>query len=406
MTSIELQEKFTDWPSPALIGKKLLQYCLSNNWAGYDPYDGLNSKIFQSLRFLHFKYPRLVLIQLMKRSPINFRRILLVPKSQNAKGIALFLTSVVKLSDLGILQSDELIRTLTKRLVSLSCLNDGQHTGWGYNFDWQNLTEMTPYGTPNIICTTFAGNALLDTYEYNADPRFLHMAVCAARFLQDRLYVEINDSEAFFMYTPEYLSDYLNQKMLIPIHNANLLGAAFVIRIARETNNKEILMQALKAARFSAKCQHEDGSWDYGECDRPSKRWKDNFHTGFNLCALRCIGRDAETSEFEPYIRRGFDFYRQHFFGKNGAPKYYHNHLYPIDIHSAAQSIITLVTLKDLDRNNVQLANTVLAWTLSNMWSARGYFYFQKHPWWTIRIPYMRWNQAWMLLALATLEGS
>jgi hypothetical protein len=47
----------------------------------------------------------------------------------------------------------------------------------------------------------------------------------------------------------------------------------------------------------------------------------------------------------------------------------------------------------------------VLAWTLSNMWDPRGFFYFQQHPRYTVRTSFMRWSQAWMLLALATLLG-
>ncbi|MDD5173245.1 MAG: hypothetical protein PHV48_00210 [Candidatus Omnitrophica bacterium] len=387
-------ERMIQWSIP-----KLLDYCRKNNWAGYDPYDGLNSRIFQALRFLHFKYPRLAVIQLMKRSPVNFRRPLLVPKSQNPKGIALFLISFIKLYRLGLLKDDEPIRTLSERLVELSSPGYG-HAGWGYNFDWQALTGFVPRGTPNIICTTFAGHALLDIYEYNADTYFLEMAVRAAKFIQDRFYREINSSESFFNYMPV---DY-KLKQIIPIHNASLLGAALLSRVARKTGNKVMLSYALKAARFSAKRQHDVGSWDYGEWDVLSQRWIDNFHTGLNLHALYSIGCDAGTSEFEPHVRRGLDFYRQHFFGKDGAPKYYHDRLYPIDIHSAAQSIITLVTLKDLDKDNLRLANAVLTWTMSNMWDARGFFYYQKHPLWTIKIPYIRWGQAWMLLALTVLE--
>ena len=37
------------------------------------------------------------------------------------------------------------------------------------------------------------------------------------------------------------------------------------------------------------------------------------------------------------------------------------------------------------------------------MWDRQGYFYYQVLPFWTNKISYMRWSQAWMLLALATL---
>src|ERR1035438_9093031 len=70
---------------------KLLNYCKGNDWAGYEPYDVLNSKVFNSLPFLNVKLPRLVLTQFLKRSPINFRQLLLVPKTQNPKALGLFL---------------------------------------------------------------------------------------------------------------------------------------------------------------------------------------------------------------------------------------------------------------------------------------------------------------------------
>src|SRR4051812_47968847 len=33
---------------------QLLEYCRTRDWAGYDPYDALNSKLFNSLPFLRF----------------------------------------------------------------------------------------------------------------------------------------------------------------------------------------------------------------------------------------------------------------------------------------------------------------------------------------------------------------
>jgi len=37
------------------------------------------------------------------------------------------------------------------------------------------------------------------------------------------------------------------------------------------------------------------------------------------------------------------------------------------------------------------------------MWDERGFFYYRVLRFCTIRTPYMRWAQAWMLLAMATL---
>ena len=75
---------------------KLLDYCRANDWAGYDPYDATNSRLFDALPFLNSRLPRLVLTQLLKRSPINVRPLLLIPKTQNPKAIALFLSALLK----------------------------------------------------------------------------------------------------------------------------------------------------------------------------------------------------------------------------------------------------------------------------------------------------------------------
>jgi hypothetical protein len=139
----------------------------------------------------------------------------------------------------------------------------------------------------------------------------------------------------------------------------------------------------------------------YGEL--PTQQWIDNFHTGYNLSGLRSIDRSLGSSEFESSVQRGFKFYRDHFFTVEAAPRYFHNHTYPIDGHCAAQSILTLLEFKDLDPSNAGLADRVFDWTMKNLWDERGFFFYRRLPFMTIKTSYMRWVQAWMLLALATL---
>lgn len=370
---------------------KLTAYCRRNNWAGDDPFDGLNSQIFSALPFLQTRIPRLILTQGMKRSPINFRRLLLVPKGENPKGLAVCLSALFILSKTGLLENDDDIHHLLQRMIDLKSPNT-PYFCWGYNFDWQSRAFFLPKFVPNIICTTFAGNALLDAYAKSTDAKYLDMGKSAGDFLLEGLNLTKNDDEICFSYTP---LDYGQ------VHNANLLGAAYLSRLYNTTGNKKFLAPALGAVRYSTRRQNEDGSWAYGE-DK-TQAWVDNFHTGYNLCALRNIGRYLDTDEFEFHIHRGFDFYRNHFFREDGAPKYFHDRVYPIDIHSVAQSIITLITFIDLDANNRTLADTIFQWAVSNMWDERGCFYYQITPYYKNKISYMRWSQAWMLLALATL---
>ena len=369
---------------------KLQTYCLANHWAGYDPYDALNSRLFQGLHFLDFKWARLVLTQGVKRCPLNLRPLLLVTKSPNAKGIALFLSALIKLRKIGLVEDDQMVRSLADQLMTLKSL-DSPYACWGYNFDWQTRGSLVPRGSPNIICSTFAANSLLDAYERWGDSGHLQAAISTAEFILNVLFWRKSRLEACFGYTPLGRDE---------IHNANLLGAALLCRISRVAGRKEFLQPALEAARYSVSRQHEDGAWDYGEAS--SQRWIDNFHTGFNLVALRRIGEYGETKEFETAVRRGLIYYRDHFFRADGRPRYYHDAAFPIDIHSVAQSIITLLSFEDKDGGNLQLADSVLGWAMANMWDARGYFYYQQRPAFTVRTSFMRWSQAWMLLALAT----
>ena len=82
---------------------------------------------------------------------------------------------------------------------------------------------------------------------------------------------------------------------------------------------------------------------------------------------------------FTDTIQKGFGFYRNNFFTADGLPKYYHNRIYPIDIHSIAQSIITLVEFKAFDEGNLYLAKRIFIWSLKIMQSKKGYFFYQKN---------------------------
>src|ERR1700756_2904755 len=99
--------------------RQLLAYCHAENWAGYDPYDALNSKLLTALPIGHSKFPQLIVTQVLKRSPINFRSLLLVPKTQNPKAIALFLSAVLKAPELCTSETGDLVALLTDLLVAL-----------------------------------------------------------------------------------------------------------------------------------------------------------------------------------------------------------------------------------------------------------------------------------------------
>jgi hypothetical protein len=389
------REKYTSsLPEAREATLALLEYCRENEWGGHDPYDALNSRFFEFLPILDFRLSRIASTQILKRSPFDVRRLLCIPKTQNPKALALLLDSILKLDRLGLVREPELARRLIDRLVALRSPGNA-HWCWGYSFPWQTRTLLVPRAAPSLVCTTFVGNALVDAFEHLGDDRCREMALSAADYILKELYWQDGDAAGFRYPTPTSTSR---------VHNANFLGAAFLARASRHGGEGMLVEAALRAARYSVSGQRADGSWFYGE--GPTQRWIDNFHTGYNLCALRAIGGVLDTTEFEPAVCRGYAFYANNFLRKDGAVKYFHDRDYPVDGHCVAQSLITLATLRDLRADSLELAHRVLVWALAHMWDRRGFFYYRVHRIWTIKTSYMRWVQAWMLLAMsALLEG-
>ena len=69
---------------------ELFNWCRAHDFAGHDPFDALNSRLFKSTPLVQSRNARLIWTQLVKRSPLDVRSLTGVPTERNAKGIALF----------------------------------------------------------------------------------------------------------------------------------------------------------------------------------------------------------------------------------------------------------------------------------------------------------------------------
>ena len=185
------------------------------------------------------------------------------------------------------------------------------------------------------------------------------------------------------------------------VHNANMLGAALLARVYLHTRNPDYYEKSKKAMAYSIAALNDDYSWPYG--DLPHHRFIDNFHTGFNLVALRDWMDFTGDDTWDEELKNAYLYFLDTFWLEDGCPKYYHDSLYPIDIHCTAQGIVTCLKLKDYDVRSIPLAKKIAKWAIDNMQDKDGYFYYQKTRWYTNKIPYMRWSQAWMFYALAHL---
>ena len=72
-------------------------------------------------------------------------------------------------------------------------------------------------------------------------------------------------------------------------------------------------------------------------------------------------------------LKLGYQYYINTFFKEDGRSKYYNNKVFPIDIHSPAQLIPTLVSL-NRHFDNQEIIKKVLKWTIENMQDNKGYF--------------------------------
>ena len=107
--------------------------------------------------------------------------------------------------------------------------------------------------------------------------------------------------------------------------------------------------------------------------------------------------------KYQIYLQKGLDYYQKNQFLANGQSIYRFPSKWPVEIHNQAQGIITFARWSDLNEEYISQSTKIASYTIDQMRSKKGFFYYKKYPLFTIKIPFMRWSQAWMLLALTEL---
>ena len=386
---------------------ELFSWCRQHDFAGHDPFDALNSRLFNATPLAQSRNARFIWTQLVKRSPADVRALIGVPAERNAKGIALF--ALAQIANYRRIKTKEAAESVHEFLSWLMAMRVDGYSGaaWAYNFDWQSRNFFASRNTPTIVPTAFAARALVEGArvltavrqdEQDLAQDLQNDYLRAARSVCDFILKDLprsveTQSEVCFSYAP--LSD-------TRIFNASLLAAEVLASVGQATGETELLELAERATRYVVNNQQSDGSWSYGT--DPKQAWKDNFHTAYLLFSLkRIIDLTPPLQEFQSALERGYQFWKSHFFLAEGWPKYYDDEPYPVDTHAAAAAIVTFLECRELDRDAPQLAQNVATWTIQNLRDRRGFFYYQKRRFYTVRKPYMRWTQAWMLYALGRL---
>ena len=373
------------------LNTDILKASSEHAYAGQDPFDSLNSKFFTVFPKLKKGFFGLAWTQLNKRSFVNIRPLLGVPKKRNPKGIGLFILGL--LEDYKRSQEEyylnEAIKLADWLLTQQSDLSVWEHACWGYHFDWNARAFYVPKGKPNIITTIYVAQALYKLSEVTGETKYRVPALDAAHFIVKSLYCQ-HDGREFFAYIPGETAF---------VHNASLWGAAWVGFVANLTNNTEYKMLALKVARQSVKEQADDGSWVYGA--RHHHQFIDGFHTGYNLEALDILRTALATNEFDNAIDLGLTYYKEHLFEQDGTAKYYHDNSYPLDMHCVSQAIFTLLKVGG-SPDDVKLAEKIIHKSIEVLFMPKKKrFVYQKHKRFTNKINYIRWTQAWVYYSFA-----
>ena len=359
---------------------------------GYDPYDGLNSYLFNLIKYS--KLLKISLIQFNKRSPINFRKILGIKKEINPKALALMILSYYERNKRNLPNlNNKLIEEIIKNTI---VLQDKEYKGWGYPFPWQSKSFFFRRGLSNTVVSSFVGLGLIEYYKETKDKKIKNLIEDLIDFFINKLNKHKDKNGICLSYSP------IDNTKII---NTSLLAGEFLIKYYSEINTDSGLEKPISSIfNFAILNQNNDGSWYYGI--EKKYNWIDSFHTGYVLVSLNEYYKLTNDIKSKRSIQKGFNYYKNNFLLKNGIVKYYNNKIYPIDIHSIAQAIITLKKLENFKENNEEeFLKSIIHWTNANMYNKKKrYFYFQKKKSHKNKINYLRWSQAWIYYANSFLS--
>jgi hypothetical protein len=387
--------------SPAVIpGKAIERYLKSasavqgwvekNKYRGYEPFDGLSSPL-RAWTFRNLLAER-ILQQAVRQSPTNIRPLIGIKPLESTKGRGMMTWGYLLLH-----RTTGVSDYWNKAVDCLRWLDTHKSPkfekhSWANFFDFSSRGGAYHKDDSIIVWTALIAQAYMEAFEQSQDQWFLDIAVSACDWIMSlpRERTAVGDCISYFAHAQE------------SIHNASMLGAAALARAARPAQRPNYLEVAHAAMQYSCSRMLPNGGWWYAEDDQ--YHWIDNFHTGYNLDSLKCYIDHSGNTEFSSHLKRGLEFYKNHFFDDFGRPKYYYNRAYPIDIQCASQAIDTLSYFGARDPESLALAAKVADWTIRNMQHRRGFFYYRKYPLGvTAKTPMLHWGQATMFKAIAHL---
>lgn len=373
----------------------LLEALQRDKFKGFDPFDLLNSKFLEGFEIGEYRILELLAIQFGKRFPVNLRNILRVEKSVNPKGVALVVLSLLnRYQREGSLEHLDLAKNLGEYLL-LNCCDKTQWGSmcWGYNFPWRSRAFFVQRNTPNLVVTYFCFKALNSLAKFTNDDKFSEVALAVSKFIRSHLHVH-HGGKSYFKYVP-------NSTALI--HNINIFGSLICFQAGEYIKDNELFAIGQETLETTLKAQLCDGSFPYG--DLHHHQFIDSFHSGYVLDGLWEINQLAYSKTIEQTISKGYRHFKNAFITDRFDIKYYDDKIYPLDVHCFAQAIITILTHEQGTESGLLLATKVFERMQEQFFDkSKGYFYYRRYPFYVNKVNYMRWTQAWALLAASKIN--
>jgi hypothetical protein len=379
----------------------LYKWVHEQQYIGWDPYDALNSKLVERI-CKNNPYLEILITQIIRISPINLRPLLRIEKGNDLKAIAIFVRAYSKLynttgkkeylDDMKILLCGIKERSMQKKY--------GLHCWASHYFRYRGADITSELNTeyPDTIGTCQAIIALVEGHKILNDDNLKEIAMNSWKFLTKNL-LETNGEDWYLRYAPNE-----ENRIVINASAHGLEAGCHLLSVCEGEHTEEIKQICSQLARFLIKTQNNNGSWDYSIYNNGKIRKQLDFHQGFIIDGLMAYLPYAFKKEaILSTINKGARFYKDSLFLDDGRSYYRYPKMYPIDIHNQAQGIISFSNLSALDARYGKLAKNIAIWTIKNMQDKTGYFYYWSHRMFRNKIAFMRWGQAWMMLALSTL---
>jgi len=368
----------------------------STNYVGYDPADALSSPFLRKISLGNKLLSRL-LILINTYSPLNFRKLLRIEPAPHTTAIIVIASSLLDLYTISSVERHlEKAQGILKGLVENSSTEYGG-MGWGRPMDYQSNRVFHKKGVPLTFLTAKAGEVFYQAFELTHSEEYLQIAVKSCECILKSSSIIDDGVGICLSYTPKG-----NERIL----NVCAIAASLFAKVGTYTGDSTYIHTANELLSYVIARQNQDGSWfyEYNDENKPKKKQID-FHQGFVLDSLIDLYElEASNESLGHAILKGAKFYRDRQFLPDGRGKWRYPLVYPIDIHNQAQGIITFSKMSRFDIKYLKFAEIIAQWTLDNMYDYdSGCFYYHNWRFFSNKICYLRWNQAWMLKALVTL---